>query len=453
MARITRVKKSLGSKIGEALGGVAAGINQFQQGQQEREKMEIMKQQAERQKEELLMRQEEHQVKMEKVHEQRRMAGASLFMKLSGQYVEAEDKKDFEDANVELMYKAATAGEIPIATAGNIFKVARAHGPKYNIAARQVERGLSAVTTKAWNTMSESDRELAYKEGRAGFAAMRDMDQGNAQHWAGAQEQWEKRWHDKSMQSQKASDARSLHQLKELESQKRANEVSAQRPSKDTEAYLTDRGKMVSKFTSKDVKVADNIVDATNNLFKNLPDVSTGAVTGSKIVWNTRKLFDKGVQEVNANFKKMQLETFLDFIDRAGGVRGMDTPPEQERVVEAYPSSEKATYVNMYLAANMKAGATAMKFASERTQEYIDQGMGPSDAFTQASRDLKQHAVFVDVRGDVQLVKDGQEVPQGYVPVKESRDMFKSAYSDNEKKEFDIDNFSPKVNKAMSKIK
>ena len=432
MARITRVKKSLGSKIGEALGGVAAGINQFQQGQQEREKMEIMKQQAERQKEELLMRQEEHQVKMEKVHEQKRMTGASLFMKLSGQYVEAEDKKAFEDANVELMYKAANAGEIPIATAGNIFKVARAHGPKYNIAARQVERGLSAVTTKAWNTMSESDRELAYKEGRAGFAAMRDMDQGNAQHWAGAQEQWEKRWHDKSMQSQKASDARSLHKLKEdnqgpSPTEKTANQINEGLTGMALKEY---EGAQKAK---KQVPILD---EAYNFLLKEL--VSTGPVYGSEVGQRLQKLISENAQRFGLLVDQLTVDKIMAYAKDAGA-RAIDTPTEQAFLKATIAGWKQNKDAAMQGIIRMKGIAMISDQVSKDRLDYIRSGGDPLEFDNQS---VSYKAVVDKQTGDVKVVKPGEEIPEGYFDTRQ--------WVDEYIKEQGTENASKKLRKGIA---
>lgn len=129
----------------------------------------------------------------------------------------------------------------------------------------------------------------------------------------------------------------------------------------DTSTFEAEEQKSLAKAINKGVPASRDTIKVLDKLDKLLPKVSVGYFKGSKIGWEAQKAINSDAQEFDQLIKSGQIEKFMQFAGEAG-VRSMDTPEEQKRIMDTLLTTDR----------NEKAFKAIMKTIREGALEYQD---------------------------------------------------------------------------------
>lgn len=150
-------------------------------------------------------------------------------------------------------------------------------------------------------------------------------------------------------------------------------------------------------------------LDAVSSIIER---VETGPFAGMSVPFFLQRMVNEGAQEMEFMLNKEGLKAIMAAAAEIG-VRGIDTPEEQKRVLDTLASKNFDKDVFKKAVFSMKAAAKARQINIEEKRAWLESGKESSVGFESS---LKGKTAFVSPNGDIRFE---EEVPPGYVSLNE----------------------------------
>lgn len=172
-------------------------------------------------------------------------------------------------------------------------------------------------------------------------------------------------------------------------------------------SFLTAEGKDVAE-ERQGVAGYKNKIDLLDKTIGLLNKTTTGQISGLAPVRFVKKVFDKNQQLLEHYINTLQVDEFMASAAKLG-VKGVDTPTEQERIAGRSVTWKQDPEVLYKVAMRLKAMAIESKLRSnERTEALFNNKVLTDSKYDGAVR------IFNPKTNEVKVILQGDEIPKGY---------------------------------------